>query len=165
MKLSLATVLIAGIVAGGVAFAQDKAEKKSTKKKSEAKAVTVRLSEQNKSGESGTARLTPMGDKTKVEITLKGAPKGTPQPAHIHEGSCPNPDPKPKYPLENVVDGKSTTEVSASLESLLSGKNAINVHKSKEEIKVYVSCGNITKGGGAKKSEKSEKSKKMEKSS
>ena len=174
MKSSLATVLIAGIVAGGIAFAQDKpkAEKAPEKPKAEtkkpaAKSVTVRLGEQNKSGQSGTARLTPMGDKTKVEISMKGGPKGTPQPAHIHDGSCPNPDPKPRYPLQDVTDGKSTSEVAASLDSLLKGKSAINVHKSKEEIKVYVACGNITRaGGGAKKAEgskKTESSKKMEK--
>jgi hypothetical protein len=157
MKLPLATVLIAGLAAGGLAFAQDKDKPKAEKKKAAAKAVTVRLAEQNKSGESGSARLTPMGDKTKVEITLKGAPKGTPQPAHIHDGSCPNPDPKPRYPLENVVDGKSTTEVAASLDTLLKGKSAINVHKSKEEIKVYVACGNIARGGGAKKAEGTKK--------
>ena len=157
MKYQLAAVLLSGVVAAGIAFAQDKGEKKSEKKKSEPKSVTVRLGEQNKSGESGTARLTPAGDKTRVTINLKGAPKGTPQPAHIHEGKCPNLDPKPKYPLENVVDGKSTTEVAADIKTLTAGGLAINVHKSKEEIKVYVACGDIggaPKKAAAKKAEK-----------
>jgi hypothetical protein len=158
MRLPLAAVLISGIALGGAAFAQDKpkadkpkAEKsKAEKKKSDG--VTVRLREQNKSGESGTARLTPAGDKTKVEISLKGAPKGVSQPAHIHDGTCAKLDPKPKYGLENVVDGKSTTEVPVALNKLLGEKVAINVHKSAQEAKVYVACGNITKGGGEKKS-------------
>ena len=151
MKWHLPAVLIAGIAAGGVAFAQQKDAPK--KKDKMAKSVSVRMGAQNKSGESGSARLTPDGaDKTKVEITLKGAPKGTPQPAHIHEGSCAKLDPKPKHGLENVVDGKSTTTVPVGIGELTKGGLAINVHKSADEIKTYVSCGNIRKAGA--KSEK-----------
>ena len=158
MRLPLTVVLVSGLAMGGLAFAQDK--EKSAKKKSDAKSVTVKLSQQNKSGESGTAKLTPAGDKTKVEISLKGAPKGVSQPAHVHEGTCAKLDPKPKYPLQNVMDGKSTTEVSADIKTLTAGNLAINVHKSAEEAKVYVACGDIKKAGGEKKSsaKKAEKS-------
>ena len=150
MKLPLTALLISGLAMGGLAFAQDK--DKAPKKKSGEKSVTVRLAEQNKSGQSGTAKLTPAGEgKTKVEISLKGGKKGVAQPAHVHDGSCPNPDPKPKYPLQDVTDGKSTSEVPADIKALAGGKMAINVHKSKEEIKTYVACGNIGKGGSAKK--------------
>ena len=135
--------------AGGVALAQD--AKKGDSKKSTGKSVSVQMKAQNKSGESGTARLTAEGaDKTRVVINLKGAPKGTPQPAHIHEGSCAKLDPKPKQGLENVVDGKSTTVVPVGLDQLVGGKMAINVHKSTDDIKTYVSCGDIRKGGSAK---------------
>lgn len=148
MKLALTAVLVSGIAMSGLVLAQDKAEKKSSGEK----AVTVRLGQQNKSGESGTAKLTPAGsDKTKVEISLKGAPKGVSQPAHIHEGSCAKLDPKPKYGLQNVVDGKSTSEVPADLKTLTAGKLAINVHKSAEEAKTYVACGDIKGAGAAKK--------------
>ena len=159
MRLPLTVVLVSGLAMSGLAFAQDK--EKSAKKKSDApKSVTVKLSQQNKSGESGTAKLTPMGDKTKVEISLKGAPKGVSQPAHVHEGTCAKLDPKPKYGLSNVVDGKSTTEVPADIKTLRGGNLAINVHKSAEEAKVYVACGDIKKAGGEKKSstKKAEKS-------
>ena len=149
MKLPLTAALVAGLAMGGLAFAQDK--DKAAKKKSDGpKSVNVKLSQQNKSKESGTAKLTPAGDKTKVELSIKGAPKGVSQPAHIHEGSCAKLDPKPKYGLENVVDGKSTTEVPVGLAELRKGGMAINVHKSKEDIKTYVSCGNI-RGGASKK--------------
>jgi hypothetical protein len=151
MKLPLTAALIAGLAMGGLAFAQDK--DKAPKKKSDGpKSVNVKLSQQNKSKESGTAKLTPAGDKTKVELSIKGAPKGVSQPAHIHEGSCAKLDPKPKYALQNVVDGKSTTEVPVSISELQKGNLAINVHKSAEEVKVYVACGDIKGGGGAKKS-------------
>ena len=151
MKLPVIAALVTGLALGGLAFAQDK--DKASKKKSEgAKTVTVKLSQQNKSKESGTARLTPAGDKTKVELNIKGAPKGVSQPAHIHEGSCAKLDPKPKYALQNVVDGKSTTEVPVSISELQKGNLAINVHKSADEVKVYVACGDIKGAGGAKKS-------------
>jgi hypothetical protein len=166
MKLPLIAALVSGIALGGLAFAQDK--DKAPKKKSAPKGVTVKLSEQNKSGQSGSARLTPAGEgKTKVEISMKGGPKGVAQPAHVHDGSCPNPDPKPKYPLQDITDGKSTSEVPADIKTLTGGKLAINVHKSKEDIKTYVACGNIGKGGGSAKKasdKKSESSKKPEKS-
>jgi hypothetical protein len=154
MKLRLLAVLIAGIAAGGLAFAQKAEDGKKGMKKSEAKSVTVRLRQQNKSGESGTARLTPEGDKTKVEVSLKGAPKGVSQPAHVHDGSCAKLDPKPKYPLQNVVDGKSTSEVPVKLDELTGGNLAINVHKSAEEAKTYVACGDIKKPAAKKVSEK-----------
>jgi hypothetical protein len=111
--------------------------------------ATIDLSEQNSSGESGTATLTAEGDKTKVVISLDAAPAGTPQPAHIHEGSCANLDPTPKYGLENVVDVKSTTEVDEPLDELRDEAYAINVHKSGTDLKTYVACGDIGSGGGS----------------
>ncbi|HZO04223.1 MAG TPA: CHRD domain-containing protein [Burkholderiales bacterium] len=153
MKLTLTAVLVSSLAMSGLALAQDK-DKAPKKKSDAAKSVTVRLSEQNKSGESGTAKLTAAGaDKTKVEISVKGAPKGVSQPAHIHDGTCAKLDPKPKYGLQNVVDGKSTSEVAADLKTLTSGKLAINVHKSAEEVKTYVACGDIKGASATKKAE------------
>ena len=139
MTRSLA-VLIAGLFATGFAFAQQKS-------------VNVPIHAQNKSGESGTARLTPEGDQTKVEISLKGASKAGSQPAHIHDGSCKKLDPKPKYGLSNVENGKSTTTVPVKLDELTGGKLAINVHKSAQDLKTYVACGEI-KAASAKSSSK-----------
>ena len=162
MKTQWITGIFVLAVATGVAFAQDAKKKSDGKKGGMAKSVNVTMHAQNKSGETGSAKLTPEGaDKTRVEISLKGAPKGTAQPAHIHEGSCAKLDPKPKHGLENVVDGKSTTVVGASLESVRG--MAINVHKSTDDIKTYVSCGDIGKAGGAMK--KGEKKGAMEKKS
>ena len=110
--------------------------------------ATIDLSEQNGSGESGTAMLTADGGKTKVVISLDGAPSGTPQPAHIHKGSCEDLDPTPAYGLANVMDGKTTTEVDAPLDDLRSKDYAINVHKSGTDLKTYVACGDIGSGGG-----------------
>lgn len=148
MKPQWITGILILAAATGVALAQD--SKKDGKKGGMAKSTNVRMHAQHSSRETGSARLTPEGaDKTRVEITLKGGPKGTPQPAHIHEGSCAKLDPKPKYGLENVVDGKSTTVVPVGIDSVRG--MAINVHKSADDIKTYVSCGDIGKGGAAMK--------------
>jgi len=100
---------------------------------------------QNGSGESGTVTLTPLGDKTRVDVALVGAPADTPQPAHVHLGSCAKLDPKPKYPLATVVDGFSTTTLDVPIGQLTSGDFAVNVHKSTSEIPKYVACGDLTK--------------------
>jgi hypothetical protein len=110
--------------------------------------ATVDLSAQNGSSESGMATLTAAGDRTKVVISLENAPSGIPQPAHIHKGSCKQLDPNPAYGLQNVVGGKSTTEVDEPLDELQSEDYAINVHKSGADLKTYVSCGDIGSGGG-----------------
>lgn len=109
------------------------------------KPITVNLGAQNNSGETGTATLTPEGHKTKVVIEMSNAPAGVVQPAHIHEGTCANLDKAPKWKLEPVKDGKSTTVVPVSLETIVKTKTAINVHKSPKEIQDYVACGDIVK--------------------
>lgn len=107
--------------------------------------LTVNLSEQNGSGESGTAVLTQMGSDVKVVIALKGAPATTAQPAHIHDGTCA--DLKGvAYPLSNIVNGASTTTVKGvTIDKLLGAPYAINVHESAANLAKYVACGGITK--------------------
>jgi hypothetical protein len=110
-----------------------------------ADSATAKLAPQNNSGESGTATLTKAGDdKTKVVLEVKGGPSGTPQPVHIHKGTCDKLDPKPAYPLSPVINGKSESTVNASLDSLEKGGYAINGHKSAQEASTYVFCGKIS---------------------
>lgn len=108
---------------------------------------TYPIKAQNGSGEAGAVTLTEAGDKTTVVVTLTGAP-ADPQPAHIHPGTCADLNPAPKYPLSNVVAGKSTTTVPATLASLTSATTpmSVNVHKSTSDLKDYVACGQIFKG-------------------
>lgn len=110
---------------------------------SAADSVTAKLSPQSGSGESGTATLTKEGDKTKVVLSVEGAPAGVTQPVHIHKGTCAQLDPKPTYPLSPVVDAKSETTVNASLDDLQKGGYAINGHKSAQDVSTYVFCGAI----------------------
>jgi len=109
------------------------------------KSVTVQIAQQNDSKESGTATLTQKGGDVVVVLALDGAGAG-PQPAHIHTGTCADLNPAPKYPLTNVVDGKSTTTLKKmKLTDLETGAFAINVHKSTDDLKTYVACGDIPK--------------------
>lgn len=106
--------------------------------------LTVKLAPRNNSGESGIASLVKAGDhETKVVMTVKGAPAGVSQPAHIHKGTCDELDAKPAFPLSPVVGGKSETTVKASLEDLRKGGYVINGHKSAQEASTYVFCGTI----------------------
>lgn len=105
--------------------------------------LTITIHEQNGSGESGTATLTQTGADVKVMISLKGAPATTPQPAHIHDGTCANLK-GVAYPLSNVVAGASTTTVKGiTIDKLLGGTYAINVHESAANLGKYVACGDI----------------------
>ena len=106
-------------------------------------AMTVSLGEQNGSTQSGEAVLTRVDDSTTHVVLSIGNGGDTPQPAHIHKGSCAQLDPQPEYALEDVVDGESSTHVDASLDELRDGEFAINVHKSADELPVYVACGDL----------------------
>jgi hypothetical protein len=105
--------------------------------------LTVAIDAQNGSGETGSATLTQTGNDVKVVLAIKGAPAGTPQPAHIHDGTCA--DLKGvAYPLSNVVDGSSTTTVKGvTIDKLTGGTYAINVHASAADLGKYVACGNV----------------------
>ena len=101
-------------------------------------------------GENGTATLLQSGDDVIVKLRLSGAPADVPQPAHIHMGTCDKLNPKPTYPLHNVINGTSETTVpNVKLSDLEAGTFAINVHKSTTEIATYVSCGDLKVEHGA----------------
>ncbi len=114
--------------------------------------ATVTLVPQNGSNETGMATLTETKKGLVVSVTTDTAPD-SPQPIHIHKGSCANLDPTPAYPLTMVAKGtntmgnpkgiSTTTLKSVTLAQLESGQYAINVHKSLADAKTYVACGDI----------------------
>ena len=107
------------------------------------KTVTIKMRAENKSGETGMARLMQLPNGLQIKIMLGGAPH-TAQPAHIHQGtSCQKLNPAPAEPLTDVVDGTSTTFLRGKKISDFTGGYVINVHKSAADIPTYVSCGAI----------------------
>lgn len=131
MTRTLGLVLaVSGLLVGGIGLADA------------ADPITVTLTPQNNSGESGTAVLTDAGPKTKVVVTINGAPAGVGQPLHIHKGTCAQLDPAPAFGLTTLTGGKSETTIDVPIGDLRRGF-AINGHKSAQEATVYVFCGNI----------------------
>ncbi len=105
---------------------------------------TVTLSEQNVSGESGTATFTEENGQVKVTLNLTGVPQEVTQPAHIHVGACPDVG-EVKYPLTSPVNGVSETILDTTLDQIRSEYPlGLNIHKSTDEPGVYVSCGDLT---------------------
>jgi hypothetical protein len=106
--------------------------------------LTVPMKALNDSSENGTAVLTQQDDGVHVVVSLKNTPKDTPQPTHIHIGTCGNINKAPEYALVSTVDGKGDSVVKGvKLSDLTAGKYAINVHKSGDDLGTYVSCGDI----------------------
>ena len=104
--------------------------------------IVIGLSELNESGITGTAKLKASGDQTEVTITLRGGPRNPPpRPNHVHFGTCDNLG-GVAYALTDVTR-EAKTVLDVPLSALRDGNYAINVHKSAEEIGVYVACGNI----------------------
>lgn len=103
---------------------------------------TISLGTLNDSGVTGTVSFTDLGGRTRVDVTVD--PAGNPDmPAHIHPGRCDQLIPQPKYPLENVRNGSSTTVVSASISELFAGDLAVNVHRANDDLKTYTACVDI----------------------
>jgi hypothetical protein len=105
--------------------------------------LTLKLHAENRRGETGTATLTQVSGGVNVVVRMVGAGTGA-QPIHIHEGTCGNLNPAPKYPLHDVVNGGSATTVPGiTLAGLLKGTYAINVHDARNDLKTYIACANI----------------------
>lgn len=104
--------------------------------------LTIPLSAQNGSGETGAATISDVDGGVTVVVSIKGAPS-TAQPEHIHDGTCANLG-GVVYPLKDLVGGSSTTTVKGTSVAALLGKPyAINVHESASNLGRYVACGNI----------------------
>lgn len=121
----------------------DEGEDETDTNETEITEIMVNFTEQNDSGEFGTATLKEEDGQVVVTLNLVGAPQNVSQPAHIHNGSCPDVG-GVKYPLTNVLNGESETTVNVTFDQLEDELPlAINVHQSVENASVYVACGDI----------------------
>ena len=150
MKKALPVLIVIVIIAAGAwyYFNQPTTTPANTNQNDTAnRSLSLTLAEQNQSSQSGTANIFEVGDKTKIELTLRNSPS-EPQPAHIHTGSCAELG-GVKYPLTFPVNGTSDTTLDVSYDELLAELPlAINVHKSVAEASVYVACADIKTNDG-----------------
>lgn len=138
-KILIATTLAALMM--GTAQAADKGDHKIVDAHHQYRAYLVPL---NNSGIKGTITMIPDGPKkTKVIARMTGKKVNHPMPFHIHKGICRQLNPKPKYPLNPIVNGKSVTVIDVPTDSLFQQPYAFNVHESKKNMKHYVACGNM----------------------
>src|SRR3989344_5909031 len=140
MNKTVIWVIVAILVVGGIYWLMNQEPASQV-----SEPVVVALSAQNDSGMNGTATLTDMGSSTLVKLALTGAPADIVQPAHIHTGSCATIG-GVVYPLTFPVNGVSATTLDVSLEAIMAQLPlALNVHKSVEEVSVYVACGDLSR--------------------
>src|SRR3989344_745023 len=105
--------------------------------------VTLDAIDVNTIDQSGVAVITETETGIQVAITLTTLEATELQPAHIHKGECPGVG-EIAYPLEDVVDGQSTTQLPVAIADLKAMLPlAINIHKSAEELSVYTACGSL----------------------
>lgn len=103
-------------------------------------ARVLALEPQNDSGVVGNVALTSSGEgRTVVQIDVN--PAGHPDmPAHIHSGTCVEMIPQPVYPLQNVRDGTSRTEIPVALSELLADPVVVNLHHSNDRMEISTAC-------------------------
>jgi Cu/Zn superoxide dismutase len=112
------------------------------------------VQQKDQSGQVGTVTLFGGGSSTRVVLDMHGIPAGRVESAHIHRGKGCDPgqiDPKPVYPLGNVVSGHSSSTVNVSEDKLLSGNYVVIVHAGNMDTmkgmamskaaEKYMSCG------------------------
>lgn len=105
--------------------------------------VSIVINEQNNSGESGIAIIREVNGKVNINLKLIGAGASS-QPVHLHLGTCEKPG-KVVYSLTNVVNGESKTVLEVNMTTF--NKNLpliLNVHKSEQELGIYLSCGEVS---------------------
>ena len=107
------------------------------------KLLNINLGAQGGTTQNGTATVKDTPGGLWVKVSVMNAPKGAVEPAHIHRGVCPKPNPVPFRALKPLVNGTSVTTLKGvSVADIKKGHFVINVHDAKN-LKHYVSCGDL----------------------
>ena len=115
-------------------------------------AVTVQIGPTAGFSVSGTAVLTPKGDKTSVMLKLQGFPASPVHPTHFHTGTCAQAGP-PVIPLPDLSANaqgaaEATADVDAPISMLMDGNHFIMTHVGPTAVGpglVAVACGDVPK--------------------
>lgn len=101
---------------------------------------SLELDTLNDSGVTGTVTFLALESGiTRVAVDVD--PAGHPNmPAHIHPGTCDELTPQPEFPLQNIVDGRSTTDLIVPFDDLFGSAVALNLHASNEDMRTYTAC-------------------------
>ena len=156
-KIIVAGIFALVLVGGGLFISSQQSQKTAMipkeetvmeKKKAEKmvkKDVVVTMNSLNNSGQTGKATLSDINGKTKVVVEVSGEATDVSQPSHIHMGTVSTPG-SILYPLNPVVSGKAETVLDVSLETIDTKLPlVVMIHKSKEEVKIFVSGGDLPK--------------------
>lgn len=98
---------------------------------------------------------------TDAEVDIQGGTAGESHPWHVHKGSCGNDggilgDATAYPPLVVKSNGKAESEAKLSIATPTEGQYFVNVHKSAEDLKTIVACGNLVMSGEVKAKEKTQ---------
>jgi hypothetical protein len=105
----------------------------------------IRINMQAPTGtyQTGTATVRSLVDgKTEVLVSVRPVQPNS-QPTHIHSGGCDTLMGPVVSVLQDVVNGESRTVLDKPLQEVAGAAQAINVHLSANEFKVYTACGQI----------------------
>ena len=106
--------------------------------------ISIVVNEQNSSGQSGIATISELDGEVVVNFKLVGFGSSTPQPSHLHLGTCAVPG-DVVYSLSNVVNGVSKTTLDADMATFNTKLPLVlNVHKSQAEANIYTACGQVS---------------------
>lgn len=149
LMMLLATVALAATACGGDDDSENGAAAETENGELAGDPVILELEVFDEEGPMGdaTVTLTPVTEnQTAVDVEYPLAESGDEprHPAHIHAGGCGADDlGEIVYPLEDISGGSSQSSLDVSLDELQEGDYAINVHKSADEMGVYLACGEI----------------------
>ena len=103
--------------------------------------LIIEILEQNASGESGSAEMTPQNGRTDVLVQTGGVSGGIPNPNGVYKGTCAGVQGEPAYKLPDLQEGIGATTLDVSLDELLDGY-VIAVLRSADDDTV-IACGEI----------------------